>query len=416
MDMKSRKSRLGDYLSGRSPKSRCDGKIKVPELVLPIGTFPMTRQGILVSSKSDYPPGIESWFVPRNEDELIFLDSSVFDYETSQSFWDVLINVHNPIIVINSVKDELRQWLKNNPGNYAVSALKAKKLVLNSISEFVDHNKATYRYYVNLLVERKLLLTKWWMYYRSKTNAEPNEVEILAKQTKIQNLYGIRTLGLAKKYFRKDLRPSLLEHTYYTDESLVYIATISAIRTGRSVTIFSKDEDIPEQLFKLRQLIHLHYASMNFANMFMAAPDQHRSQNIIVPTQPWSNILDDLTVTFVERPDDNVDSYYPPQWEPVLVKCINIGQKLHFSGFAFETGMRQILDLKEKTGGLNVDWNNGKNFHIDPFPLRILSPYRFCSAITYDKRRPLLWAAPKIPELDYYHVLFDRERYKIVEC
>jgi hypothetical protein len=77
--------------------------------------------------------------------------------------------------------------------------------------------------------------------------------------------------------------------------------------------------------------------------------------------------------------------------------------------------MGPLLDVKEKTGGLNVDWDNGENMHIWPYPLFEASPFRYSSAMTRDKRRETPWPHLRIPELDYVHAVLDCERFKLLE-
>ena len=297
-------------------------------------------------SKIDWSPEKASVLVPRGRN-LVFLDTSVFDEETPQTFWDALIQSNNDVFIINSVRDELEPWMKSNPNNYAVRAANDKRLVLKRIREFPDGNKVTYRYYVDLLVARKTLLSKWWAEERLRHGRDPSDEELRAQEETIQKLFGVRCLGLAKKHFRKDVVSDCSAHTFYTDESLVYIAVISAIRSGRHVTIFSKDEDIHEQLFKLWNLIQTHYVSMSFADICLRDFLRFPSVRVTVSKEKGGYLLDDASVKFIQLPDDSPDRYYPSDWQPVVVQCVGVGRKLSFSLFCFETGMGRLLDIKE---------------------------------------------------------------------
>jgi hypothetical protein len=374
----------------------------------------MTRSGSLVFPKVDCPPEAAALFVPNDRDDIIFVDTSAFDRETAKEFWDALIKSPNNVVAINSVRDELAEWLKHNTDQYVVQAINDGKLSLHYIGEFPGNLRLAYRYYVNLLVARKLRLSRWWLSERTRTGGEPSEQRLQVEQAHIQATLGVRALGIAKKGFQKTITPGLLSETFYTDESLVYIATATAIMSGRNVTIFTKDDDIHEQLFKLHHLLHSHYLSMHFARNYMDDPLRHMSKHVHLAKDQWSFVLADPTVTFIERPDDSGDRYYPTRFAPVVVKCINMAKKLFFSAFTFEAGMQEVLKMKERTGGLNVEWVNGKNFHVWPFPIFAESPFRFSSAIVTDRRRETAWRQLRIPELDYLQALVDCERFQLV--
>jgi len=199
--------------------------------------------------------------------------------------------------------------------------------------------------------------------------------------------------------------------TYYTDEALVYLATMTAITTGSEVVILTKDEDIQEQFYKLLWLMDTHYRGMLLADRYASDPFGFIHRAPPVGNERFDEVFAADNLTLIERSESLLNDILPPTCTAVPIYCWVIGDKMTSMTFMAEKEMKRLLDVKGDTGGLNTDRLDGRNCHIWLAPHALPASLRGCAAIAYDRRAPLPPSKVAIPMHDFDQTLNNMERF-----
>lgn len=407
-------TQLTNHLAARTGTRGYDGEIQREQVIVPSGNVHLTSMDAIISKKMPFDWTTLSEYLNQTTGEYLLLDTSAFDETTPIAFWDQLSRQTPTPYISRSVSDELIPWLKGHPNAYVSKLLASKTLRFDLINEFPGYDKITYRYYVTLLAERSLLLSRWAAGIRLSTGAPPSPEELAEQKMFVEKHLGPRALRIALKHYSDSLVAGPMPPRFYTDQSLAYIAVATSILTGCSITVLTKDYDIPDHLYKLYFLMHTHYVSMLFAAHYQSELLGYNSTTTNLDLSKWGHLLDDSSVTFIDRKGLNPNSLYPDHGRAAVVKCITMGSALTYSAFCFDTNMSELFRVKRATGGLNAIWSGAKNVHLWPHPIGIESPYAIAGAITLDKRRPTPWPPLAISEIDILHTIADCERFQIV--
>jgi hypothetical protein len=206
---------------------------------------------------------------------------------------------------------------------------------------------------------------------------------------------GPRAYHLAKKgYEERQAQPR------FTDEVLVCLAFVNAILTGRETVILTKDYDLLEQFYKLQWLLDTHYRAYLLAQR-IRADERAFVRHSLPSTDPWiQRVFVAETGYLLERSDALLDEILPNTCEPVMLYCYVMGERLSSMTFCAERGLRQLLEVKSKTGGLNTNQLDGRNCHIWLSPLKVPRKVRGCAAIVTDICVPIPATNVRIPYFD----------------
>jgi hypothetical protein len=220
---------------------------------------------------------------------------------------------------------------------------------------------------------------------------QPPFVDLGAAVLYYTNLLGIRkhSLGIARRKLEKEIgrtpskqevsnycqqvgtpRAQLLgkqgeeakvpQHLY-NDEWLVVSAMLFAIATGNEVTVISSDEAVLDQFCKLKTLLTWHYLAMLFADHYSANPLAFSTERAV---NPDPSAFGEDEVLLIRKPSPLPFEFLPRKSRRVMIHCMLLRQEVTRVTFNAERQMRQLLDLKGRTGGLNTDKLEGKNCHL----------------------------------------------------
>jgi len=256
-------------------------------------------------------------------------------------------------------------------------------------------------YYVNLLSIRRQLLAFDIEVFKNENNRHPTADELRRIKVELSENVGPRAYHLAKKGFdERQAQPR------YTDEVLICTAFINAILTGRETVILTKDYDLLEQFYKLQWLLDTHYRAFLLAQRIRA--DEGAFVRHPLPSNDPRIGQAFITETgyLLERSDRLLSEILPDTCNPVILYCYVMGERLSQMAFCAETGLRQLLEMKGRTGGLNTNQLDGRNCHIWLAPLNVPQKVRGCAAIVTDVRMLIPMTNVRIPYFDIMQAIF----------
>jgi hypothetical protein len=165
----------------------------------------------------------------------------------------------------------------------------------------------------------------------------------LYNAAEIQRRFGERAALIAKK-----AKGSARSRTFYTDESLVYQATSSAIYTGRHTVILTKDEDVQEQFYKLIFFLNTQYRGMLLADRY-ARDFSNFTIHGMPMSDPFSTAFRGNNNVLVEKRSGLDEELLPSECDPVMIECWTMGHR-YFSRMSFcaETQMAELLRVKAR--------------------------------------------------------------------
>ncbi len=361
-----------------------------------------------VTPKQVYDIGEMCNFIAMENNLTFFCDTSIFHRSTDERLWEALLNRPGKVVIIPHVHDELGPWLATNPTHMAAQAIAQKRHAIRffDLPSDDERTKTAYIYYVNLLAMRKRLFdVEQWRFERAH-GRPPDEREMATIRSNIHKMVGPRGYLIASKGDR-----DASSRTYYTDEALVYLATMTAITTGSEVVILTKDEDIQEQFYKLLWLMDTHYRGMLLADRYASDPFGFIHRAPPVGNERFDEVFAADNLTLIERSESLLNDILPPTCTAVPIYCWVIGDKMTSMTFMAEKEMKRLLDVKGDTGGLNTDRLDGRNCHIWLAPHALPASLRGCAAIAYDRRAPLPPSKVAIPMHDFDQTLNNMERF-----
>jgi len=398
------------YLTGTSQAGGFDGRRFMPKVTSPPGRHFVSRLSFAITPKLEYAASDIARTIADNIDAtLFFSDTSLFDDRTDPKIWDALLSGTAAMVIVPQVRQELMSWLTGHPAHPAAKAIAREDPAIHFLSydQFDAHETATLTYYANLLGIRKHLVRVKELEFENAHGRAPDEPELARLKQEIHETYGPRAYLLARKGATRPKGP-----TFYTDELLVCLAVMTAIRTGREVVVLTKDEDILEQFYKLQWLLDTHYRGMLLADLYAADPLRFVFHALPKNVPYVDEAFQGDNNVLIERSPQLLDAILPQSYAPVPVYCWVLGNRLTEMAFLAEREMERLLQIKGKTGGLNSDRLAERNCHIWLAPLDVPQSLRGCAAIVSDRRLPLRSAAVQIPSLDIQQAVLSQENFQ----
>lgn len=401
-------TRTATYMKATWPKSGFDGYIERP-LKRSQATGAWVLEPSMISHGGGGPPDpekIAKQIVDSNGNILFFLDNSFFDEETSLRIWDALFSLRDSVVVIPEVSRELAPWLDRHSDHPAAKAITGKARAIKFLG--TDRNcpvtAAVFDYYICLLGQRKRLFLLLDKQFENRNGRSPNadEKRDIRQQT-LELGYGPRGHLFGKKGEADQGKDNLL-----TDEALVTAAVVAGVERERSTLILTKDEDIVDQHYKLLWLMDTQYRGMLLAERFAEQPDQFDSRPLETPDRGLAMAFESKDCTLIHT-TPAMARELPPVIRAVPLHCCVVGRTYHGHTFAAHKGLRELLTIKGKTGGLNTARLGGKNCHFWLGPLPVAREYRNCAVIARDLRADDQFGG--LPILDLYQVMLSAERY-----
>ncbi len=333
--------------------------------------------------------------ISESPDEAVwFIDNNVLADDVDDAIIEALLEKPGRMVLTPLVMAESRDWLTRHPGHVLVRAIKngTAKPAEWKPPAVGEPGRDVYEYYLALLRLRRYNVQAAEDRFRREHGRDPDAADRAALHAGIQKDLGVRGLLLAKK------GPGALA----TDEALVYLAVHHALTTGRPTQVLTADGDVEEQFVKLLWLINTHYRGMLIAKRYAADFAAFRPRTF--PERFWSKGGDALFerdgAVLIERGNPNLQQYLPDEAHCVALSCWRIGKYFSAQTFMAEQEMTELLEVKDRTGGLSTDLLRGRNVHpwIGLLPL----PHEdaMAAAVVRDHRMPLSGTNVQMPKLD----------------
>jgi len=217
-----------------------------------------------------------------------------------------------------------------------------------------DYEGVAYLYYVYLLQMRRNAFMAFREKLRRSMGGEPSMGDV---SSAVQRALGERGLALVRKN-----RKSTLGDKWATDESLVVLAALHALKTGQPTVVLTRDQDVLEQFYKLWWFLDGHYRAMLMADRYADDPLAFRMHPL--PDHPRTKSLFESTRSLLsELGSDRLTSVLPKRCDFVSAECWLIGDRFTRLIFGAERQMARLIEVKGSTGGLVSDRLDGRNLH-----------------------------------------------------
>jgi hypothetical protein len=330
----------------------------------------------------------------------IFADTSVFDDRTDRIVWKALLRRPRSLTIIPEVLCELKPWLATHPEHPAAQAVRLRDsaIVFPEKTQPTDQDAVPLQYYVNLLALRKRMFRMIAAKFEHEHGREPSGEETEELHRTVHARLGPRGYLLAKKG-----AASHGSRNFFTDEVLVATAVLTGLRSGRSVVLLTKDEDLQEQFYKLMWLLDTQYRGMLLAKAIDKNPRRFETKTLPATEPILQELFESDDGLLVRRPSDGLHEVLPERFSPVDLLCSVIGERATHMAFTADAEMAELLDVKRKTSGLNTDLFDGRNCHAWLGPLNMPASIRPFGCVARDKRAALKLGQIPLAMLDFYH-------------
>jgi hypothetical protein len=339
-------------------------------------------------------------------DAAFFCDTSIFNNELDPAIIEALLAEPDRLVLTPFVIEESKEWLGRHPEHPLTSAILKKAARVQERKPPPDGTpgRSAYLYYLWLLLMRRRPLEIAEERFRREHGREPNKVEYQALRDGVQRELGPRGFMLARKGVKR----------LPTDETLPILAVEHALSTGRITHVVTADADVEDQFAKLLWLINTHYRGMLLADRYAADFGGFRPRPVRLPAffreRPDAWPFESGGAVLIERGHPDLQHVLPPRPRCVAISCWNVGRYFSAMTFMAEQEMRRVLEVKDRTGGLNTDKLSGRNLHAWLAPLPIEPPDAGCAVVARDKRVPLPGTQVAIPRHDIAQCVNNIER------
>ena len=264
------------------------------------------------------------------------------------------------LVLAAPVYQEIGQWL-SDPKCNQVAAEQITRAILGNDSSvaLIDFSCSNniiinlFEYYINLLGIRKkgfdLVITEL-----TQANGKPPTNQEISNYCKDR-------LGPRAQMLAGSGANAKVKSHKFNDEALVIMSIVEAICSGKETAVLTRDEDVYEQFYKALWLIDTHYRSMLLADQFATNPEAYPIAGRHVDTERKAF---EGEVILIRKPSARLMEIVPREYNPVLVHCFFIGDKIAHSSFMAEQQMKRMLGVKARTGGLSTDRLDSRNCHI----------------------------------------------------
>jgi hypothetical protein len=387
-----------------APKANSDGVRRLPAQVLDHPTW-MPRLTWKGGPRVPIDPAAVAESIDQARDVAFFCDNSVFHDGLDERILSALITTPKRMALTPLVMEELRPWLMRRPDHRLTQAIKKRDAEPLEVSppERGHAGRNVYDYYMWLLLMRRSSIAVAERQFEDQHGRKPDPTERTTLEERIHRDLGQRGYMLARK------GPGALP----TDEQLVCLATTHAIRSGQRTVILTGDADVEEQFFKLLWLMDTHYRGMLLAKRYVqqfALMNPHALPRDIAQ-HPQCPFEDEGTV-LIDRGNADLAHVLPTAPRCVAIACWTVGVS-HFSAMTFmaEREMMELLDVKDRTGGLSTDLLGSRNLHPWLAPLPIQGSDRGCAAVARDHRFPITESHATVAGLDIAQAVTNLERH-----
>jgi hypothetical protein len=341
------------------------------------------------------------------------LDTSFFArHEIDQCVWDALFR--GRVFLTRHVWTELDAWLKTPYSNGHVVERFRRATGQTDHSIVLDHELAwepdlycTRSYYSSLLSVRRQRSRQIIGDFESEHGRSPTNEEA----NRLFQINGTeRDFQLLKKGFADFGKPH-----FFTDDDLVSCAAVLGLRTGRPVTILTRDGDVLDQFQKLMTLLTSHYQALLFADVYANSPSSF--QTISMPStstlESYFDCGQSLLVKKPVDPDKFVEWLLPQDYQAVRLTCVLLAgdppsMTLQLIRFQAEIDMLRLIRTKGLAGGRSTNRLGVRNCHVTGFPEGIDDP-RSWVVIATDRTESFRGTTFNVARLDLRHVIEQRE-------
>lgn len=325
----------------------------------------------------------------KAEQAAIFLDGSVAGRTIDVPLWSELLRHPGRLHLIERVWKELLPHFAKVPDHPLADAVRARNPAVVPYDEPHEGPRLdTLLYYVNLLATRRKQLERSIARYEREHGHAPDDDALTAINAEYQQTFGERGVLLAKK----PISPLI------TDEILVLLAVEYAVSTGQPTVILSTDPDVEEQFMKMIELLTMHYWGMLIAREYLA--DFTRFKPRTVPAERAAATKLFTSATLLDLGGRRIQDFRPQKIEFVPISCVLIGEYVSQLTYGAETAMREVLDIKAKTGGRSTDLLGERDLHAYFVPEIPGERRDYQALITDDVREPIGGTSMSLAKLD----------------
>ncbi len=406
-------TRLGRYITGRSPKAGFDGVSPVPAGTFSDPTFIPRLSWSGHSTKvafdwADICAGIGN--APAGT--TFFCDTSVFDDATDPRLWPALLNAPGKLMLTPRVLIEMEPWFSTHPDHPVKRAMDAKlgSVEIVEYSTWSEAERNAFLHYVNLLGLRKGAMTLAEYRFEREAGRPPTTGDAQAIRADVQRALGERGYLFAKKGAGRGKRAT----PHWTDEEVVYTALAHALRSGAETFVLTKDEDLLDQLYRLVYLVDTHYRSMLIAEAYRSDFASFRTH--AMPSDgPYAEAFIGCNNVLVERSEELPDQVLGTHFTFVAVHCLLLGRRLSSMTFGAEREMLKVLEVKGSEAGRNSKVLLPRNVHLSLPGFAWPERYGNCFALAEDRCLTLPTSGWQIPYVDCVQAVLTVERFKHFE-
>lgn len=338
---------------------------------------------------------------------IFFCDNSFFDDRLDARVLKALLSGRERIALTAEVRRELEPWLTARPSHPLGRALRQGSRAIRPVSSPGLAGQGAFEYYVSLLLLRRAALRVARERFTEQFGRQPTEGDTAWLHGDLQRHLGERGMLLA-------LKPA---SPIRTDEILVYLAVEFALSRGRPTVLLTKDADVEDQFYKLLWLIDTHYRGMLLAAAYANDPDAFPARPFPDDARGLRNFPFHEDAQLIERGGSSDLNHLltNENYSFVAVECWRFFDSSYNKVvFGAEKRMREVLEIKSRTGGLSTDLLSGRNVHPWLMPLDLLENDRGSAGLVRDQRIPINGTEVQIPALDMMQALLNEERHQTV--
>jgi hypothetical protein len=306
----------------------------------------------------------------------LFIDTNLVN--VADAWWEAILSAPGRVHVTGRVLRELVPIFQRRTTHPLRRAIRERDPAIVLCADPADQAmNRVFWYYVFLLAARRLHIHMAVKHFYEEHGREPTSQELTALKNQFQSWAGDRAL-------RMNLKPI---SPIRTDEALVVVAIMHAVRTGQPTKIVSADLDVEEQFYLMIRLLTMHYFEMLLSRAYADDFASFRPKPISPDTmQRYARIFDERHAVAIDLQQRGIHDFLPSAFDFVPVTSWTLGDTYSSEvAYGAETAMSATLSMKAATNGLSTDRLGGRCAHpwFLPEDIADLGPGR--ALVAYDE-------------------------------
>lgn len=125
--------------------------------------------------------------------------------------------------------------------------------------------------------------------------------------------------------------------------------------------ILSADPDVEEQFLKMIELLTMHYWAMLIGREYVGDFARFKPRVVQADRAAATGLFTSATV--LDLGGRRVQDFRPPKIEFVPISCVLVGEYVSHLVYGAEIAMREVFDVKARTGGRSTDLLGDRDVH-----------------------------------------------------